>query len=92
MQKQIQMLLLVLILVLAAGLACCFLVGLDGSSRRTRCLDQLRWIGLALHNYHDTCGKFPLARWQTRPCRPKPPWLDGFGVPIPFAGRPVETV
>jgi prepilin-type N-terminal cleavage/methylation domain-containing protein/prepilin-type processing-associated H-X9-DG protein len=33
------------------------------AARRTRCVNQLRQFGVALHNYHDVHSAFPLGRW-----------------------------
>jgi prepilin-type N-terminal cleavage/methylation domain-containing protein len=39
------------------------------AARRTQCKNQMKQVGLALHNYHDTTNKFPAAIW----------WLAGSG-------------
>ena len=32
------------------------------AARRTQCIDNLKQIGIALHNYHDIVGCFPFGK------------------------------
>ena len=40
------------------------------SARRIQCLNQMRQLGLALHNYHDNYQAFPAGTWVLGPASP----------------------
>lgn len=44
------------------------------AARRTQCKNNLKQFGIALHNYHDTHGQFPLN--TTNIWGPGPTWSD----------------
>src|SRR5688500_11754628 len=63
------------------------------SSRRTQCLNHLKQVGLAVHNYHDTLGLFPPGRmgcdcWDDDVCGKRSsltrPGTSGFAMLLPF--------
>ncbi|MFN3149487.1 DUF1559 domain-containing protein [Bremerella sp.] len=59
-----------LIFIIAAFLFLCVLPlrrgsGVREAQRRTTCRNNLKMIALALHNYHDTYGRFPMAMGGT---------------------------
>ena len=51
------------------------------AARRTQCKNNLKQIGVALHNYHDTHSVFPQGKVIDRDVRYAgcPPWVNGSG-------------
>ena len=54
------------------------------AARRTHCVNKLKQIGLAMHNYHDANSSFPMGVIGEQFCTP--PWPRG-GEIVMNAGR-----
>jgi len=56
------------------------------AARRTQCMNNLRQIGLALHNYHSSNGRFPLGSIHNDPTRPfsPPQWVYILHMLLPY--------
>ncbi len=55
------------------------------AARRTQCKNNLKQIGLALHNYHDVFNGFPAAHLNDAQGQPKLSWRVSI---LPFADEP----
>ncbi|RUL87303.1 DUF1559 domain-containing protein [Tautonia sociabilis] len=53
------------------------------AARRSRCLNNLRQMGIALHGYHDSARSFPPGGWLRRPGEPTMRWLAWSALLLP---------
>jgi type II secretory pathway pseudopilin PulG len=77
MRRLINVLVVVLVLVLAAGVVLAAIPKVRDAADRARCRNNLKQIGLALTNYHETYGSYPSAAApnDALPCGKRLGWL-----------------
>lgn len=77
MRRLINVLVLVLVFVLAGGLVIAAIPKVRDAADRQQCQNNLKQIGLGLHNYCDTNGSFPSAAIANKdlPCEKRLSWM-----------------
>lgn len=77
MRRLISAAIVVVILGIAGGLVLCAIPRIQDAAARSQCQNNLKEIGLSLHNYHDACGSFPPATIpnENLPCGKGLSWL-----------------